>query len=382
MVIKKMFTCLCCALLAFCLTPAAQARGMTAAIATGPVVMNGQEIDSSTAEYPLLMYNNVTYVPMTYDLSRFMGLSTEWHGDTGTLLVDISREKRPYVPDTGHTARKGKVSVERAVNPVYVCGVLVDNTVEDHPLLVYNNTTYFPLTFDYLVNAFGCTYTWDAVNGLVITSPDRPEPPSDDVHTGTPALDEFLLNLNSRYRYSWFQYTGTLTDRRDGSVRTFDARVENTINSNYQWEIKLTAEPFVFFENETALSAIYSRYQNLTDDPVFQHNGGWAFSGTPVYGPDLNPPVPPEDLSKSETGYLARCFLDCQFSGRRAEKILSFSQESPKGQDEVTIWHLTVAFAVDGMDFTQYDADITVRRGFIRAIEISTENYTLRMETA
>ena len=67
MIIKRILTCFCCVLLLVCLTPAAQAKGMTAAIATGPVVMNGQKIDSSTARYPLLVYNGITYVPMTYD---------------------------------------------------------------------------------------------------------------------------------------------------------------------------------------------------------------------------------------------------------------------------------------------------------------------------
>lgn len=370
MVIKRMFTCLCCILLLLCLTPTARAKGMTATIATGPVVMNGQKIDSATARYPLLVYNNITYVPMTFDLCRFMGLATGWDNRIKTLYIDRSRERWPYVPDTGYAARSGEVTVTRAMNPIVVCDVPVDNSVESHPLLLYSGVTYFPLTFDYIVHAFGWTYTWDGVNGLNITSLERPEPPSVSVHTGDSHLDEALWRLNAFYRLPPHTYAGTLTGP-DGSVQTFEAHVDTETDfSNIH--MKLTADPFVFFENGISVDAQYDRYMNLTDDPAFGHEGGWSFRDVPD-GPYINL-VPPDDLSRTETGYLARCFLDCQFSGARAGKIQSASKTAAGSR---TVWKLTVAFAFE--DFAQYDAAITLDGGVITAIEISTENYTLRM---
>ena len=252
-----------------------------------------------------------------------------------------------------------------------VCQVPVDNSVLDHPLFLYNGVTYFPLTFDYIVYAFGWTYTWDAVNGLDITSPDRPEPPSEAVHTGDLELDEFLERLNSFYRMDRHTYAGTLTGP-DGTVQTFDARVDVAVDSSYQVNVKLTAEPFVFFENGLSVYARYSRENNLTDTPAFSHDGGWSFSNDRP-GPYINL-VPPDDLSSTETGYLARCILDCQFSGARANKIQS-AYKTQTGA--LTTWKLTVAFEENG--FTHYDAAITMNNGIISAIEISTENYTLHM---
>ena len=365
MVIRKMFTCLCCILLLLCLTPAAQAKGMTAAIATGPVVMNGQKIDSSTAQYPLLLYSNITYVPMTYDLCRFMGLTTEWDSDTRTLSISRSREQGAYVPDTGHTRKTGSVSVTRANNPIVVSGVPIDNSVTSYPLFLYQDVTYFPLTFDYIVS-FGWTYTWDMANGMNITSLEQPVPTDAAVHTGDPALDEALDTLNAFYRRS-HTYTGTLTDRRDGGVETFRAKV-GVIPGFALTNVELRADPFVFFANGDMVGAQYRNENNLTDDPIFS-TGGHIIDDRPGV---LH--APPYD-SSTEKAYLAFCLLDCQFSGKRTEKILSSSQDS---RDGLTVWQLSVAFEQDG--FTGYGAAITLKDGDVSAIEISTDNYTMHLD--
>lgn len=66
----------CCIALAFSLLPQAEAA-MRADVVTGKVTLNGQVIDNKNAKYPLLSYSNITYFPMTYHLSRFMGVETD-----------------------------------------------------------------------------------------------------------------------------------------------------------------------------------------------------------------------------------------------------------------------------------------------------------------
>lgn len=40
-----------------------------------PVTVNGQEVNLKTGEYPFLYYRDITYMPLTYDLCRFAGIS-------------------------------------------------------------------------------------------------------------------------------------------------------------------------------------------------------------------------------------------------------------------------------------------------------------------
>ena len=63
------------------------ARSVTATVAAGAVTLNGQAVDNAAARYPLLVYQDITYVPMTWDLCRFLGLETRWDGETRTLCV-------------------------------------------------------------------------------------------------------------------------------------------------------------------------------------------------------------------------------------------------------------------------------------------------------
>lgn len=167
---RKVICTLLCCLLLLGLSPAASAAGLNAAIAAGPVVLNGVTIDNATAEYPLLVYKDITYFPMTYHLCRFLGLTTRWDAGTKTLSIAKTGELGEYVPDTGHSRKSGSVSVTRVDYPVVVNGTPVDNSTAEWPLVNYNNVTYFPLTWAFAVDAFGWDYHWDAEYGLNINS--------------------------------------------------------------------------------------------------------------------------------------------------------------------------------------------------------------------
>ena len=72
-IIQSLLAIACCVMVALNAIPTAEAA-MRASVVTGKVTLNGQVIDNKTAKYPLLIYSNITYFPMTYHLSRFMGV--------------------------------------------------------------------------------------------------------------------------------------------------------------------------------------------------------------------------------------------------------------------------------------------------------------------
>ena len=90
----------CCIALAFSLLPQAEAA-MRADVVTGKVTLNGQVIDNKNAKYPLLSYSNITYFPMTYQLSRFMGVETDWNNAAKRKaeIVSLTQEMELCVPD-------------------------------------------------------------------------------------------------------------------------------------------------------------------------------------------------------------------------------------------------------------------------------------------
>lgn len=132
------------------------------------ITMNDIAINNAERLYPIIVYRDITYVPMTYNDSRFLGLETKWSSDSG-LQVNKTSVQLSYNPERGYVYG----SLENAYLPEFrirVNGKDIDNKNETYPLLVFRDITYFPLTWRYMVNEFGWTSSFDSVNGLVINS--------------------------------------------------------------------------------------------------------------------------------------------------------------------------------------------------------------------
>ena len=115
------------------------------------VTLNGVAIDNAHRQYPLLVYKGMTYFPLTYDDSRFLGLETGWTEETG-LTVERTNVSAVYKEAlTGSNSRSLKA---RTVDfPVTVNGekAQADGT---YPFLSFRGVTYIPLTWHYCTELF------------------------------------------------------------------------------------------------------------------------------------------------------------------------------------------------------------------------------------
>ena len=137
---------------------------------TFDVTFNGQLVSSDARQYPLIVYKDITYIPMTYYDTRFLGLATDWNNETRTISIkkaDTSFAYRDYSSDK--TNKKSDKAEVCSFN-IVVNGKAIDNKKEEYPLLVYRDVTYFPLTWRFAVDEFGWNYSFSHENGLVITS--------------------------------------------------------------------------------------------------------------------------------------------------------------------------------------------------------------------
>ena len=132
------------------------------------ITMNGVKIDNNERLYPIIVYKDITYVPMTYSDSRFLGLETKWSSGEGLQVNKVSVTTN-YNPDRGYFNR----TLENAFLPEFrirVNGKEIYNRNETYPLLLFRDITYFPLTWRFMVDEFGWTSSFDGVNGLIINS--------------------------------------------------------------------------------------------------------------------------------------------------------------------------------------------------------------------
>ena len=359
----------CCIALAFSLLPQAEAA-MRADVVTGKVTLNGQVIDNKNAKYPLLTYSNITYFPMTYQLSRFMGVETDWNNAAKSLNITAGGAQSAYVAETGK-AQRGSVAVTLASYKISVNGAQINNKEEKYPIFNYNGITYFPLTWAYAVDSFGWSYQWDAVNGLRIDTSSAPAPAPVEPGTGDAALDKALTILNSKYATGG-KYHGMLEG--GGKKTGFDATLDVSSTPDIT-TVKFTAEPFPFFDNGVSYFANYYAVKGgfASDEQI-------SISGNSPELGDVGYPIHAEVDVWAENSYIGKCFLDCQFTGARSKHITDAKRVSSSGSTET--WELTVTFASDG--FTGYTASVSVdtAKSAVTQIVIRTTNHTLTMTPA
>ena len=134
------------------------------------VTLNGEEVNNSYSKYPLLVYKDITYFPMTYNDCRFLGLESYWRGNKEGLFIEATDVTAAYMPYKTSVQNKRYQTAVIPDFPITVNGKSVDNQKEEYPLLSFRDITYFPMTWNFCFNEFGWGYSFDVKNGLVINS--------------------------------------------------------------------------------------------------------------------------------------------------------------------------------------------------------------------
>lgn len=176
---RKTLTGLLLALLLLTAVPTAYAADTVPVTLPGfSVTLNGQTTSNDYSKYPLLVYRDITYFPMTYYDCRLLGLTTGWSAAEGLSInkQDAPLEEYAREVQTARNSRSQRARIARGA--ITVNGRNVDNSREQYPLLLFRDVTYFPLTWRFAVEEFGWSYHFDGESGLTIFNPAAPFEPS------------------------------------------------------------------------------------------------------------------------------------------------------------------------------------------------------------
>lgn len=166
------------------------------------VTLNGQVIDNSYRQYPLLVYKDITYFPMTYYDCRFLGVETDWTNDKG-LRIQVSDLVGAYHVQNRKQNNKRQDIAQLATGDITVNGKVIHNNQEEYPLLSYRNVTYFPLTWRFATNEFGWQYNFDNKKGLQINAGNRQTSNVilNDAKAPVWETDTFPFTIDAKYLY-------------------------------------------------------------------------------------------------------------------------------------------------------------------------------------
>ncbi len=142
-----------------------------------PVVMSenlvevgGVSYDNRTLSYPFLNYLGISYIPLTWDTCRAMGIACDFSEETG-LVLSVGADAT--VPERGENTMQSGVYDEAAL---YHGTVTIEGkpyTADDfyYPLLFYRDIVYFPVLYREGMERLGVTYHYFR------DDTDYPDPP-------------------------------------------------------------------------------------------------------------------------------------------------------------------------------------------------------------
>lgn len=147
---------------------------VTVVIPEFDITINDVKIDVAGSQYPMISYKGVTYIPMTSDYVSGLGLDSSWNSETGlniTKSVEAGLIKQTFL---GASNVLGSQQEAQLVTfPVKVNGYYIDSKLEEYPLLLFRDITYFPMTWRFANDEFDWLTEWDVTTGFKLSILNR-----------------------------------------------------------------------------------------------------------------------------------------------------------------------------------------------------------------
>ncbi len=148
-------------------TQAAAAQSVTVKLADFPITLNSLPVNNAYRAYPFIVYQGVTYCPLTYSDSRLLGVETNWN-DEGGLTIDNTSVICGFQEILSNKRQAETATAHIADFTITINGQLLDNSSERYPFLVIHDVTYLPLSWHFVHDIFDWTYHYDNVKGMSI----------------------------------------------------------------------------------------------------------------------------------------------------------------------------------------------------------------------
>lgn len=248
-------------------------REVGVAIPRFKVTINKELINNIENKYPFILYKNITYVPLTWDYSNSLSLSTVWDGSG----LNIDKKENFFTAVNQDLSGKNSLTKKyTAAIPDYeivVNGKTINNSSEEYPILNFRNVTYFPLTWRFAVEEFGLLYHWSPEAGLTLAT----EPSLFRIFSGYSSIEDYMGK--------WESPDGVFTLRVNQTIQS-PTQVEMWIDKGLK-SLKLranlstkTKEGYSGYSTSTEGDIIFAEVEFKNGEisyTPYKSNMSWAF---------------------------------------------------------------------------------------------------------
>lgn len=139
-----------------------------------PIQLNGLQLDASLSRYPFLFYNDITYMPLTWNNLQALGMEMLWDSSNGLMIWNNRNSPPPLrlappeqdLVEQPNNAKSYTAQV--AQGRIQLNGVEIDNAAEPYPFLSFRDVVYMPLTWRFTHDILQIDLHWDSEGGLAL----------------------------------------------------------------------------------------------------------------------------------------------------------------------------------------------------------------------
>ncbi len=239
------------------------------------VTLNGQRYINEHSEYPFIVYKNITYMPLTWNITKYLGVKMTIHelsaenprSNIDYAIAICKDEKAMTELDCNRKSEMNASDLSARIYKKYVAvqSYHKNNDIE-YPLLFMNDVYYLPITWNYAHNLLGWDYSFDNENGLIINTETVVRPILEDEIVAK-SLSNVMSISTYRMHYIYSHDFYIAHTFNVGKLYVVDAGGQSNILDMWEEEKLKRLE----------LSSIYEVY-NSPEAPAFE-NGILTFFG-------------------------------------------------------------------------------------------------------
>jgi len=140
-----------------------------ASLAHFPILFNGESVDNEHAEFPILVYKDMTYFPLSNDFISALGMKSTFTNEKGLQLHKFTHPAAFVMTAGSENDLNKAVDISIPTFPIRLNGDIIDNANEFYPVFLYKDIAYFPLNWDFAVKEFNLLFS-DSANGELLLS--------------------------------------------------------------------------------------------------------------------------------------------------------------------------------------------------------------------
>ncbi|MDQ1914185.1 hypothetical protein RAC89_27695 [Paenibacillus sp. GD4] len=141
------------------------------------IELNGKPVDNLHLKYPFFIYKDITYMPLTWEVTSTLGVQLHYSeggltilrggGQMGGGWFGWKKEQYPLDLSGSHDANK-KYTAAMPGFGLVINDMYMDNGNETYPFLLWNDVTYMPLTWTNAHDYLGLQLRWKGDSTLDI----------------------------------------------------------------------------------------------------------------------------------------------------------------------------------------------------------------------